>query len=102
MILLPGVKTKITTCHRADDETEVGIEYCDSAAEPKDTVACNTQSCDPRYVLDILQKPALSDFYLTSFFLAGKQMLGDLVVLTAVPVEHGVDQWNAVRKSLLT
>jgi hypothetical protein len=29
-------------------------------------------------------------------------MLGDLVVLTAVPVEHGVDQWNAVRKSLLT
>ena len=48
-----GVKSKVTTCHRADDESEVGIGHCDSATEPTDTVACNTQACDPRYIISI-------------------------------------------------
>ena len=48
-----GTRIKITTCHRSDDQSEVGLEHCDSSTEPKDTEACNTQSCAPAYVIII-------------------------------------------------
>ncbi|XP_028406010.1 A disintegrin and metalloproteinase with thrombospondin motifs 6-like [Dendronephthya gigantea] len=47
-----GVKTKITTCHRQDDGTEVGKNNCDSSTEPVDTVACNTNPCEPSWEED--------------------------------------------------
>ena len=50
MYYLAGIQIKITTCHRSDDQSEVGLEHCDSSTEPSDTEACNTQSCAPTYV----------------------------------------------------
>ena len=50
MYYLAGIQIKITTCHRSDDQSEVGLEHCVSSTEPSDTEARNTQSCAPTYV----------------------------------------------------
>ncbi|KAK3743252.1 hypothetical protein QZH41_017056, partial [Actinostola sp. cb2023] len=42
-----GVRINHVTCHRADDDTAAGTQYCNQVTKPATREPCNTQPCKP-------------------------------------------------------